>query len=70
MQAQTELGPPGKLDAKGRTLKMEGLEEAGVEVLRLRKQHSSAACQHTLGHDACILSLDTRAPLSGTVTNQ
>lgn len=36
MQAQTELGPPGKLDAKERTLKMEGLKEAGVEALRLR----------------------------------
>lgn len=36
MQAQTELGPPGKLDAKERTLKIEGLKEAGVEALRLR----------------------------------
>lgn len=36
MQAQSELGPPGNLDAKERTLKVEGLKEAGVEVLRLR----------------------------------
>lgn len=46
MQAQTELGTPEKLDVKEKTLKSEALKEVGVEVLRLRKQCSNAACLH------------------------
>lgn len=67
---QTELWAPKKLGAKGKTLKMENLKEAGVGVLRLRKQCSCVACQHALGLDACIFPRGAMAPLLGTVTDQ